>query len=311
MLDTELAQELAGEQAPDARPGIAKTPRLGVFFWMCIGWLGILAILTIFAPLLPLQNPTAQQYSSNPNCYSLPFAQEQTCIGINAPPSAHHLLGTDSLAEDIFSRLVYGGRLSLVISICATAIGIIIGGGLGMLSAYLGGVFDGVLSFFMYCFLAFPAIVAVIAILAFWGRSELHIIVVLGAFSIPLLYRVIRAATLSCSTREFVTAARSQGAKASRVLLRDVFPNVLPSLIAYAVITIGGVITVEGALGVLGLGITGLTPTWGNMIAAASNDTNNLSLVLSPTLALFFTLVALYYAGERIRSRFDTVESKL
>ncbi len=306
MLETELAAEVASERVPEAPVANAPRPqRLGFFFWCCIGWLVILAIVTAFAPLLHLQDPIAQQFNLNnpPN------------FGKNANPSFAHWLGQDQLARDILSRVIFGARVSLVISLCATAIGVVIGAGLGMLAAYLSGKFDAVLTFFMYSFLAFPSIVAVLALLAFWGRSELHVIIVIGAFSIPLLYRVMRASTLSCATREYVTAARSQGARAMRVLLRDIFPNVLPSLIAYAVFTIGGVIAVEGALGVLGVGIESPTPTWGNMLndafGVANGNTINWSLLLTPSLAICFTLIALNYAGERIRTRFDPSEHKL
>ena len=114
-----------------------------------------------------------------------------------------------------------------------------IGGSLGMLSAYLRGRFDAALSFFMYCGLAFPAIIAVIAILDFWGRSETHIILVLGLASVPLIYRLVRAATLATATKEYVTAAKSQGATSVRVLFHDIFPNVAPALLVYSVFTLG------------------------------------------------------------------------
>lgn len=304
MLDTELVAEAAAERAPEAPAAATLRPaRMGFFFWCCVGWLVLLAVVTLAAPLLHLQNPTLMQYTTTP-----PY-------GKNAPPSMHHLLGQDQLARDILSRLIWGARLSLLISICATAIGIVIGGGLGMLAAYVRGPFDATLTFLMYCFLAFPAIVAVLALLAFWGRNEIHVILILGVFSIPLIYRLMRAATLGCVNREYITAARSQGARTFRVLLHDIFPNVLPTLIAYTVFTIGGVVAVEGALGVLGVGINPPTSTWGNMLADAfgvtEGGTINWSLILSPTLALFFTLVSLNYAGERIRVRFDPGEVKL
>lgn len=301
MLDAELAATLAKEDHPGVVEAAPPAPRkkMGIFFWCCIGWLALLAIVTIFAPVLHLQNPTAQQYTS-----TAPF-------GINETPSWHHLLGTDQLARDLFSRVIWGARLSLEISLLATAIGIGVGGLLGMLSAYLGGVVDAALSWFMYCGLAFPAILAVLAILAFWGRSSTHIVIVIGGFSIPLIYRLVRAATLSCASKEYIVAARSQGATALRVLLKDILPNVLPSLIVYTVFTIGGVITVEAALGVLGVGVQLPTPTWGNILNEATGDPSNISFVMSPAIALFLTLVSLNYAGERIRSRFDTVESKL
>ena len=144
----------------------------------------------------------------------------------------------------------------------------------------------------MYCGLAFPAIIAVIAILDFWGRSESHIIFVLGLASVPLIYRLVRAATLATATKEYVTAAKSQGATSFRVLFHDVFPNVAPALIVYSVFTLGGIIAVEGAIAFLGLSVNG--PSWGNMISDASNDVNApMAFILSPAIALFLTLVSL------------------
>ena len=276
--------------------GTTTRATLGVFFWICVGWLGILAFLTIFANLLPFDDPGTSYFG----------------VGADKMPSWSHLLGTDELDRDILARLVFGARTSLFIGILATAIGISLGGALGMLSAYIRGRFDATLSFIMYCILAFPAIIAVIAILDFWGRSQWHIIIVLGTFGIPLIFRLTRAATLATVTKEYVTAARSQGATSARVLARDVFPNVSPALIVYAVFTLGGVIAVEGALAYLGLSVQPPAPTWGNLISEVSGDLSaTIVYILSPALALFFTLVSLYTIGEKIRQRFDPGELKL
>jgi peptide/nickel transport system permease protein len=279
-----------------ASPSVRRVP-FGVVFWICCGWLAILVLSAIFAPVLHLQNP-------NP----LP----QFLTSFNASVSRAHWLGTDNLGRDNFSRLVYGARVSLVIGVGATAIGMVVGGSLGMLAAYVRGRFDAGLSFFMYCGLAFPAIVAVIAILDFWGQSESHIILVLGLFSVPLIYRLIRAATLTTATKEYITAAKSQGATAMRVLFHDIFPSVAPSFIVYGVFTLGGIIAIEGALAFLGLSVPIPTPSWGNVISDASNDPEApLVFLVSPAIALFLTLVSLYYVGERIRVHFDPGEVKL
>jgi peptide/nickel transport system permease protein len=283
-------------EAPEIDPSDVKVKRarFGVFFWICVGWLSILAFVTVFANVLPLQNPSSSDF----------------VVGANAGISGAHWLGTDQVARDSLSRLVWGARTSLIIGILGTTLGMTVGSVLGMLSAYLRGRFDATLSFFMYCGLAFPAIIAVIAILDFWGRSESHIILVLGLASVPLIFRLVRAATLSTVTKEYVTAAKSQGATSFRVLLHDVFPSVAPSLLAYSVFTLGGIIAVEGAIAFLGLSVTG--PSWGNMISDASNDLNApMVFILSPAIALFLTLISLNFVGERIRVRFDPGEVKL
>ena len=304
MLNQEEVVELAEEEHPELRPVAPPGAKrgLGVFFWICSTWLALLGIVEIIAPWLHLQKPNYAIYIGNE---SIPGG------GINYGPSAAHWLGTDQAARDIFSRLIFGGRLSLVIALGATGIGVVVGASLGMLAAYKRGRFDSILSLVMYTGLAFPAIVAVLAILSFWGRTESHIIIVVGAFGIPLIYRLIRAATLTVATKEFVTAARAQGATSWRVLTRDILPNVLPTIIAYTVFTIGGVIAVEGALGVLGVGIPPPTASWGNLIADAGNDSSSVGLVFGPTLVVFLTLLSLYFVGERLRLRFEVAEGKL
>jgi peptide/nickel transport system permease protein len=285
---------------PDVMEGAAVAPRggrrlFGAFYWICIGWLGLLGFVTVFAGVLPLDDPTAIAPNALPN----------------ASPSGSHLLGTDDLGRDILSRVIHGAQVSLEVGIAATAIGIGIGGLLGMLAAYKRGRLDSWLSLLMYTGLAFPAIIAVIAILNFWGHAESHLVVVLGLFSVPLIYRLVRAATLTSATKDYVTAARSQGATSARVLARDVFPNVAPTLLTYTIFTLGGIIATEGALAFIGLSVLPPESSWGNMIAESSSvQPVNLWLMLVPTFALFFTLVALNYVGERLRIHFDAAEAR-
>ena len=301
MLSPEAVAVNAEVETALAAEEILPAPRFkfGVFFWICVGWLVVLAIVTIFAGSLHL-NPRDTPYYG-PSGYGHDFS-----------PSAQHWLGTDDASRDVLSRLIYGAQVSLVIGLFGTAIGIGIGGTLGMISAYIRGRIDAALSFVMYVFLAFPALIAVLCLLEFWGHTESHIYIVLGLFSVPFIYRVVRAATLACATKEYVTAAKSQGATAARVLAKDIFPNVIPSLIAYTVFTFGGILTTEGALGFLGVSVQIPIPSWGNMIGEASGDLSaSLAFILAPACALFLTLVSLNYVGERIRQRFDTSEQKL
>jgi peptide/nickel transport system permease protein len=297
--------EAAEPPTEDGRP-TGRRP-LGIVFWCASTWLVIVGSAAIFAPYLPIKNPTNQDYTNGSN------------YGVDQPPSWHHLLGTDQLARDILSRLIFGSRVSLTIALLATLISIGIGSSIAMLSAYrqsrasglISSLLDNALVTFMYSLLSFPAIIAVLAILAFWGTTETHLWIVIGAAGVPLIFRLVRSATLSVATREYVTAARAQGATAFRVIFREILPNIAPTLIAYTVFTIGAVVGTEGALGFIGLSVAPPTPTWGNMFNDASGDPNNLSLVLAPTIVLFLTLVALNTAGERIRLHFDTAEGKL
>jgi peptide/nickel transport system permease protein len=273
-----------------------KNEPLGLFFWICIFWIGLNVFGAIFANLLPLPNPLYENFNA-----------------INVGPGLHHLFGTDDLGRDIFSRIVYGSRVSITVGIGAIVIGFGIGAPLGMLAAYRRGRFDAILTNVMYVLLAFPAIIATIAVLSFWTpRSMFKIIVVIGVASIPLVYRVIRTATLSVATKDYVIAAKVQGATDRRILMKELLPNIAPIAVSFFLIGVATVITLEGALAFLGLSVNPPTPSWGNMINEARTVlSQNVWLAFFPSLALCLFLIALNFIGDRIRSHFDVTEVKL
>jgi len=280
---------------PHVEPPEEKEP-LGFLFWICVGWIGLNLVGAIFANVLPLQNPLYQNYTS-----------------INVGPSLHHLLGTDDIGRDIFSRVVYGSRISITAGIGAMIIGFGVGAPLGMLTAYRRGRFDTMVTTVMYALLAFPGIVATIAVLSFWVPRDLFkIIVVIGVASIPIIYRIIRAATLSVASRDFVVAAKVQGASDRRILFKELLPNVAPILISFLLIGVATVVTIEGALAFLGLSVNPPTPSWGNMINEARTVmAQNPWLVIFPSVALCLFLLSLNYIGDRLRTHFDVAEVKL
>jgi peptide/nickel transport system permease protein len=192
-------------------------------------------------------------------------------------------------------------------------IGFGVGAPLGMLAAYRRGRFDAILTTVMYVMLAFPAIIATIAVLSFWTpRSLTKIIIVIGVASIPLVYRVIRTATLSVATKDYVVAAKVQGATDRRILMKELLPNIAPIGISFLLIGIATVVTLEGALAFLGLSVTPPTPSWGNMINEARTILQtNPWLVIFPSLALCLFLLCLNFIGDRIRTHFDVTEVKL
>jgi ABC-type dipeptide/oligopeptide/nickel transport system permease subunit len=274
----------------------ARRERMGVLFWICVGYLALNVVGALFASLLPLPDPLFQNYTA-----------------INAAPSIHHLLGTDDLGRDIFSRVVYGSRVSMAVGAGAMAIGFGVGAPLGMLAAYRRGRFDSVLTALMYILLAFPAIVAVIAVLSFWTpRTELKIILVIGVAAIPLVYRVIRTATLAVATKDYIIAAKVQGATDRRILAKELLPNIAPIAVSFLLIGIATVVTLEGALAFLGLSVNAPTPSWGNMINEARTVmAQNPWLVLFPSLALCLFLLCLNFIGDRLRTFYDVTEAKL
>jgi peptide/nickel transport system permease protein len=266
-------------------------------FWFALSWVGLVVILALIANLLPLPNPNYQNYSA-----------------INAPPSIHHLLGTDDLGRDLLSRLIFGARVSLVVGFVSVVVGLLIGGTLGLISGYKGGRLDATLNAGSFVLLAFPAIVAVIAIVAFWGHSLFKITVILTVAVIPLLYRVVRASSLSFANRDFVIAARTMGATSTRIVFREILPNVIPAAVSFGLITAAGVIVIEGSLAFLGLSVALPTPSWGNLIANGATNGNlqtNPYIMLWPVLAMFLLLLSINLIGDRVRQRFDVREGLL
>jgi len=269
---------------------------LGILFWICVGWIGLNLLGAIFANVLPLTDPLFENYNA-----------------INAGPSLHHFFGTDDLGRDIFARVIFGSRVSISVGLGAMLIGFGIGGPLGMLTAYRRGRFDTAVTTVMYVFLAFPAIIATIAILSFWTpRALFKIILVIGLASVPLVYRVIRTATMNIATKDYVIAAKVQGATDRRILFKELLPNVAPIGISFLLIGIASVITLEGALAFLGLSVNPPTPSWGNMINESRTVmAQNPWLVIFPSLALCLFLLCLNFIGDRLRNYYDVTEVKL
>lgn len=283
----------------DETPLIEKSEKrgpMGVLFWVCVGWIVLNVVGAIFANVLPLQDPLYQNY-----------------VLVNAGPSLHHLLGTDDLGRDIFTRIVFGSRVSITVGVGAMIIGFGIGAPLGMLAAYRRGRFDAVLTTVMYVLLAFPAIIATIAVLSFWTpRSLFKIIIVIGIASIPLVYRVIRTATMAVATKDYVTVAKVQGATDRRILAKELLPNIAPIGISFLLIGVATVIILEGALAFLGLSVNPPTPSWGNMINESRTVlVQNPWLALFPSLAICLFLLSLNFMGDRLRSHYDVAEVKL
>jgi peptide/nickel transport system permease protein len=278
-----------------------STKKLGVLFWVCVGWIGLIVLLALIANLLPLPDPTFQNYSAPQN----------------GAPGWGHLLGTDDLNRDIFSRLIYGSRVSLIIGFVGGALGMVIGGVPAMVSAYRRGRVDTTLNTISYVLLAFPALVAVISIVTFWGHSIWKITLIIGLFGAPVIFRVVRAATLSYATRDFVTAAKALGASDSRILFREILPNTLPTIVSFSLIAVATIIVLEGSLAFLGLSVQPPTPSWGNMLyegstlLEGSKGQTNPWLVYFPAAAMFSLLFSLNMVADKLRTHFDVTDVKL
>jgi peptide/nickel transport system permease protein len=220
--------------------------------------------------------------------------------------SPGHLLGTDPNGNDILSRILHGGRSSLVVAVAVNVLGLVVGGTLGALSGYLGGAVDTVIMRVLDVLIAFPSLVLTLAVAQSLGASQTNTILALAFFSIPAFARISRAATLRLRELPFMAAAQLCGTPGRRVLLRHIAPNITPQLITFGMLGMGIVMVIEGALSFLGLGIPLPAPSWGNMIAQGQQSLSATPmLVVWPCAALFVTVLAFNLLGETLRARWS------
>lgn len=221
-------------------------------------------------------------------------------------PSPDHILGTDDIGCDVFSRILYGTRVSLSVSILSMAFGLVVGTVAGLLAGFYGGIVDTLLMRLTDVFLAFPLLLLAIAIVAALGPGENSAFLALGIVTWPYVARLARGQALSLKNQEYVTAARALGASDRRVLLVHILPNMLTPLIVYGTVGIANTILAESALAFLGLGAQPPTPSWGGMLA--DTRTYLLSAPWLPTypgLAILFTAFGFNLLGDGLRDVFD------
>ena len=240
-----------------------------------------------------------------PYIYSIPPGDSGSILAASLPPfSPGHWLGTDPNGVDIFSMLVYGGQVSFEISLAVTAIGMIIGGTIGLTAGYFGGWADSVLSRVIDVLIAFPALVLVLAVAEVLQPSETHLIWALSVLSVPGFARVFRGSTLVIRQAPFITAARLSGTSNRKIIFKHILPNVIPGIITFALILVGIVVILEGAVDFLGLGIQIPQPSWGAMIAKGQNVlTAEPQYVLIPSIVLLIFVMSLNLLGDALRER--------
>jgi peptide/nickel transport system permease protein len=240
-----------------------------------------------------------------PIVYHLPSATNGNIIEAQEPPfSPGHWLGTDAVGVDIFSQLVYGGRVAFEVSAATTLIGMVIGMALGVTAGYVGGWTDAVISRVLDILIAFPALVLALVIAEGLGPSELHVIWALAVFSIPAFGRVSRGATLVVRGLPYMVAARLAGTRGWKIIARHVLPNIMPGIVTFSLLGIGIVIILEGALDFLGYGIPAPGASWGSMIANGQQVlTAQPEYVVIPSIVLLITVVALNMLGDALRER--------
>jgi len=223
------------------------------------------------------------------------------------PPSAMFWFGTDNLGRDIFSRVIYGARLSVIIGLSAASLATVISVFIGIVSGYIGGKFDMLVQRFVDAWLSFPGIVILIVVVAVVGPGIPQVIAILGVQGGIGGSRIIRSAVLSVREQSYIHAAQSIGATASRVMLRHILPNVMAPVIVLFTTGVGNVILAESALSFLGLGVPPPAPTWGGMLTGSARNYMYLApwMALAPGVCLTVVVFSINMFGDALRDLLD------
>jgi peptide/nickel transport system permease protein len=287
-----------------ATPAPSRRDGLGIGFWLPMTWISLVVVGALTAPWLKHVPGIRLQPATK-------ASPGRRVVG--GLPSLKHWLGTDDIGRDMFSRIVWGGRVALAVGVVSVLFAMLIGGALGMLAAYYRGKAELGIMTVVSTLLAFPALILVIAITAFMGHDLNKITLAIAIVAIPAFARISYANTLSVAQREYVMAARSLGAKDARILTREILPNVILPLSAYALVVTAVAIVAEGSLAFLGLSVERPQPSWGTMI----NDGRKLltqkgvwNVTFIPAGVMFLTVLSLNLIGERLRKKVDPREAR-
>ncbi|MEA2515244.1 MAG: peptide/nickel transport system permease protein [Thermomicrobiales bacterium] len=247
-----------------------------------------LVLTALFAPILAPESPTEK-------------------VGRRAAaPSSEFLLGNDEIGRDVFSRLLYGTRVALIVGIGAMSIALVIGVTVGATAGYFGGKVDLALSRLIDTLMAFPLLALLITLAALFSPRLINVVIVIGVTVWASYARVVRADVLSLRERDFVVAARAIGVGNARIIARHMLPNVLGPIIVLASLDVGSIIILESALSFLGLGIQPPTPSWGGMLAAGRSLMRNAPhIAVAPGVAITITVLAFNLLGDGLRDALD------
>ncbi|MCD4670124.1 MAG: ABC transporter permease [Actinomycetia bacterium] len=248
-----------------------------------------LIILAIFAPLLAPYDPNAR-------------VKADSALG----PSSTYFFGTDLLGRDIFSRVIYGSRISIEVGIIAVGISVVLGLFFGALAGYFGRWADAIIMRVADIFFAFPYILGAIAIMTILGSGIVNIFIAIGLLGWAYFARIFRGSILSIKNKEYIEAARALGASNTRIITRHIFPNSTAPIIVYATMNVGTAIIVEAALSFLGIGVQPPTPAWGKMLSEALSYIDIAPwMMLFPGLAIVITVLGFVLLGDGLRDAFD------
>ena len=286
------SEAMALEMVPEIKPqhiGLLTRARRRLMGTMGAAILGFLVLVAIIGPFAAPYDPQ-----------SIEFAAFQK-------PSVEHPFGTDKLGRDVFSRVIYGARISLGIGIAATAIASIGGTLVGVVSAYFGGWVDYVIQRAVEVVMSFPALILLIILAAALGASIRNVILILGIGAIPIMSRLVRSIVLSEKEQPYIEAARSLGASNRRILFVHVLPSTLPLAGILASLSLGMMVLAEAALSFLGLGVPVPNPSWGADMSGNARDYFQQApwLAIFPGLAISLTILGANLVGEAVRDIID------
>ncbi|PTX47646.1 peptide/nickel transport system permease protein [Gemmobacter caeni] len=279
----------------DGRGAVKR--RIGTRLWLAGGWLTLLLLAAVFAPLVAPQDPLAQDLFLT----RLPPFWEKGA-------EAGYWLGTDSLGRDVLSRVIYGARLALVVALVAGSITCIIGSALGLMAGFLRGWVDLVISRLIDIWMAFPPVLFSILLIAVIGPGLHSIILAIVIIDWTRFARVVRAEAMAQGAMDYVASAQVAGRGRIGTMLREILPNVLPTIVVLLTLEMGIAVIVEAILSFVNLSISTDDPTWGGMIAEGRASVYQAWWVLVfPLITLFLTVLAFSQLGEGLKDRFDPV----
>ena len=254
------------------------------------------AILLMVMILLAVASPIIAPYGFDEQNYEV---ARQT-------PSFDHLAGTDELGRDIFSRILYGGRVSLTIGIISVGIGLFCGGSLGVLAAYYGGIAETVIMRIVDVLMAIPSIILSISVCAALGSGIVNTMIAVGISSIPTYARVFRSSVISEKSKEYIEAAKAVGAGNVRIILKHILPNSIAPVIVQASLGVAQAITTAASLSFIGLGIQPPNPEWGALLSSGRQYIRDFPhMVVYPGIAIMLTVLALNLIGDGLRDALD------
>jgi len=250
-----------------------------------------MVIIALFAPFIATHDPLEMDLSPGARLVA---------------PSAEHLLGTDNLGRDVFSRMVYGARISLSVGFIAVFISVFVGVFLGGVSGYYGRGTDILIMRIVEIMYCFPTLFLIMIVVTFIGPSIINVMVVIGLTSWAGLCRLVRAEFLTLRERDFVSAARVEGISNMRIIFRHILPNAMGPVYVSATLSVGAAILIESALSFLGLGVQIPTPSWGNILTTGKNYIDYAWwLSVFPGCAILITVLSFNLIGESLREMFD------